>query len=343
MIKIAAFYYFTPIVKAEAVAVVWRETCQALNIRGTMLVADEGVNATLAGTPLAIKQILATIKKTLAIKADDKFIVKYAEAPTQPFKRLKVKHKAEIITMGIPSIHLTPRPNSPTTALTPAGRYVAPQAWNALLADPDVVVIDARNDYEVAIGSFKGAVNPNTQHFSQFPSWLKGWLKNWHKQNASKNKSAGKPKIAMFCTGGIRCEKATAYAHSLGCDEVYHLEGGILRYLEEMPQQDSLWQGACFVFDERVAVGHGLQVSDYQLCRGCRQPISASHRASSAYVAGVSCPHCAAHTTPAAKARFAERQKQIGLAAARGEVHIGATKKQSQKLAKKLAKQKAKK
>ena len=339
MIKIAAFYYFTPITNASSVAKAWQEACQSLAIRGTMLVADEGVNATLAGTANAIRQILATIKETLAIKAEDKFIVKYADAPSQPFKRLKVKHKPEIITMGIPTIHLTPKPNSPITALTPVGRYVAPQEWNALINDPNVVVIDARNDYEVAIGSFKGAVNPNTQHFSQFPLWLQNWQKqNAPSKNTAKNNGEGKPKIAMFCTGGIRCEKATAYAHSLGFDEVYHLEGGILRYLEEMPQHDSLWQGACFVFDERVAVGHGLEASDYQLCRACRQAISAKDRTSPKYVAGISCPHCATTTSAADKARFAERQKQIGLAEARGEAHIGATRTTSKKSVKRCAK-----
>ena len=310
--QIAAFYHFTPIADATQVADATRSQCRALGLKGTMLVASEGVNGTLAGSPGAIAGFIASLEKRLGLTSKP-LMVKFATAARPPFKRLKVKAKAEIITMGRRHSNL-----DLATSQNSTGQYVTAKEWNALLSEENVVAIDTRNDYEVAIGSFKGAINPNTQHFSEFPKWLK----NWHKQQ-QETPTKPMPKLALFCTGGIRCEKATAYARQLGFAEVYHLQGGILQYLADIPPAESLWQGACFVFDERVAVSHGLATTDHSLCYACRRPLSAEERASRHYQPGVACPHCIAETSPADKTRFAERQKQIGLAKQRGAVHIG--------------------
>jgi UPF0176 protein len=220
---------------------------------------------------------------------------------------MKVKLKKEIVTLRVPELD----PNKTV------GQYVKPADWNALLADPDVVVIDTRNDYEVAIGTFKGAVNPDIKNFVQLPAWLDA-------QPHLQGEAAKKTKVAMFCTGGIRCEKSTALMKMRGFDEVYHLEGGILKYLEEVPPEQSVWEGECFVFDERVSVGHGLGVGSHDLCRSCRWPLSAQDKLSPHYVLGVSCDHCHDQRTPEQKEKLAERQRQVELAEARGEVHVGA-------------------
>jgi UPF0176 protein len=215
---------------------------------------------------------------------------------------MKVRLKKEIVTMGVPG-------TDPTQIV---GTYVAPRDWNALISDPDTIVVDTRNDYEVAIGTFENAVNPETETFREFPDWVR----------RHDNELKGK-KVAMFCTGGIRCEKATAFVKNLGIEDVYHLKGGILKYLEEVPEDQSLWHGDCFVFDERVAVGHNLEPGDYTLCRACRHPLTAEETRSDAFVEGVSCPHCIGDRTDEDRARFAERQRQIGLAKKRGEKHLG--------------------
>ena len=220
---------------------------------------------------------------------------------------MKVKLKKEIVTLRVPELD----PNKTV------GQYVKPADWNALLADPDVVVIDTRNDYEVAIGTFKGAINPNIKTFVQLPAWLDA-------QENLQGDAAKKTKVAMFCTGGIRCEKSTALMKMRGFDEVYHLEGGILKYLEEIPPEQSTWEGDCFVFDERVSVGHGLGLGHHDLCRSCRWPLSAEDKQSPHYVLGVSCAHCHDQRTPEQKEKLAERQRQVELAEARGELHVGA-------------------
>jgi len=218
---------------------------------------------------------------------------------------MKVRLKKEIVTLRVPELD----PNKTV------GQYVKPQDWNALLADPEVVLIDTRNDYEVKIGTFKGAINPDIKTFTELPAWIDA-------QPALQG--AKKPKVAMFCTGGIRCEKSTALMKMKGFDEVYHLEGGILKYLEEVPPQDSTWEGECFVFDERVSVGHGLVPGPYELCRSCRWPLGPQDKASPHYVQGVSCPHCHGQRSEEEKTRLAERQRQVELAQARGERHVGA-------------------
>lgn len=267
-------------------------------VKGTLLLAEEGINGTICGTREGIDAVCEFLY------ADERFIgLSYKESFAQEpaFYRTKVKLKKEIVTMGVEGIN-------PAHIV---GTYVKGQEWNNLISDPDTIVIDTRNDYEVAIGTFTNAVNPNTTSFREFPQWAA--------DNLDKTKHK---KVAMFCTGGIRCEKSTAYLKEQGFDEVYHLDGGILKYLEEVPAEQSLWQGECFVFDQRVAVKHGLEQGSYDQCYACRMPLSAEDMASSLYVKGLSCPHCHDHITPEQRASFTERQKQIELAKQRGEQHI---------------------
>ena len=300
MVRVAALYRFARFDDPAAVRDALEANAQALGIRGTLLVAGEGINGTIAGPAGAIAAMVAAIR---ALPGCADLAPKYADADVAPFHRLKVRLKREIVTMGVDGID----------AAREAGTYVAPADWNALVDDPGTVVIDTRNAYEVAVGSFAGAVDPGTDTFRDFPAWL----------DAHRDDLAGK-RIAMFCTGGIRCEKATALLRREGFDDVHHLDGGILRYLEEMPAADSRWQGECFVFDERVAVGHGLSPGTHALCRGCRMPVSPDDRASPLFVEGVSCPRCHADRTDAQRAGYAERHRQVGLAVARGEAHVGA-------------------
>jgi UPF0176 protein len=231
--------------------------------------------------------------------------VKFSAAPEMPFHRMKVRVKREIVTMGEPDI-------DPTLAV---GHYVDPNDWNALIADPDTLVIDTRNDYEVAVGTFARAVDPATPSFRDFPAWFRA-----HREELLE----GKKRVAMFCTGGIRCEKSTSFLRAEGVAEVYHLKGGILKYLEQVPEDESLWQGECFVFDERVSVGHGLAQGTFQLCRACRRPLDEAALAHPDYEDGVSCPACITERTPEQRAGYAERQRQEALAKARGEMHVGA-------------------
>ena len=276
--------------------------CETHDIKGTLLLAAEGINGTIAGLPDDVRAVLAYLRSDERLATLEH---KESWASAMPFYRMKVRLKKEIVTLGVPDV----RP-----ALM-AGQYVKPDAWNALIAQPGVVLVDTRNDYEVSIGTFAGAVNPATASFSELPGWVDAQM-----QPGGKLAEVGgiKPKVAMFCTGGIRCEKSTAFLKSKGFDEVYHLQGGILKYLE----------GQCFVFDERVSVGHGLLEGDLELCRSCRDPITAEAMASPLYERGVGCPGCHAHTTDAQKAGYRQRQKQVDLAEARKQNHIGAVQKQ---------------
>lgn len=269
------------------------------NIRGTLLLAKEGINGTVAGAPDAIRQLYVWFNDNPPL---NDIVHKESYAEVMPFHRTKVKLKKEIVTLGVEGI-------DPKRVV---GTYVTPHDWNQLIAADDVTLIDTRNDYEVQIGTFKNAINPKTTTFREFPAFVKKHL------DPVKNK-----KVAMYCTGGIRCEKSTAYLKKLGFDEVYHLQGGILKYLEEIPEKDSLWEGECFVFDDRVAVNHALQKGQYDQCHACRFPITQQDREHVAYVHGVSCPRCIDKQTTTQKQRYLERQKQSDLAKARGEDHVG--------------------
>ncbi|WP_170525630.1 oxygen-dependent tRNA uridine(34) hydroxylase TrhO [Ruegeria arenilitoris] len=299
MYTIAALYHFTRFAGPDALRAPLLELCRAQSVKGTLLLAHEGINGTIAGPRAGIDAVLAHIR-ALPGCADLEW--KEATASQPPFGKMKVRLKKEIVTMGQPDVD--PRART--------GHYVEPQDWNDLIRSDDVVVIDTRNDYEVSIGTFDGAIDPKTASFRDFPTW---WEQNKHRFH---NK-----RVAMFCTGGIRCEKSTNYLLGQGVEDVYHLKGGILRYLEEVPPEDSTWKGECFVFDNRVSVGHGLVEGPHQLCHGCRRPILPQDRDRPEYEHGVSCHQCIHETSEADKARFRERQKQITLARARGEEHIG--------------------
>jgi UPF0176 protein len=277
--------------------------CEAHGVKGTLLLAREGINGTIAGPEAGVRAVLAHLRADPRL-ADLPHKASWSDHP--PFHRMKVRLKQEIVTLRVPGL-------DPSKTV---GQYVKPQDWNALLADPDVLLIDTRNDYEVAIGSFQGAVNPNIKTFTELPAWLDA--------QPALRREGKKPKVAMFCTGGIRCEKSTALMKMRGFDEVYHLEGGILKYLEEVPPTQSTWQGECFVFDERVSVGHGLVPGPHELCRSCRWPLSPDEKASPHYIKGVSCAHCHGQRSPEEKAQLAERQRQVELAEQRGELHVGA-------------------
>jgi UPF0176 protein len=300
----AALYKFVDLPDFEAMREPLQACCDAHEVKGTLLLAREGINGTIAGLEQGVRAVLAHLQ---ADKRLAQLQPKESWSPKPPFLRMKVRLKKEIVTLHVPGLD----PNKTV------GQYVKPQDWDALLADPDVVLIDTRNDYEVAIGTFKGAINPDIKTFTELPAWLEA-------QPRLQGEPGKKTKVAMFCTGGIRCEKSTALMKMRGYDEVYHLEGGILKYLEQVPAEQSSWEGECFVFDERVSVGHGLKPGPYELCRSCRWPLSEADKASPHYVKGVSCPQCVDQRTPEEKARLAERQRQVELAEARGEVHVGA-------------------
>ena len=299
MYTVAALYHFTRFEDPAAVQGPLRMLCQDQGITGTLLLAQEGINGTIAGPRAGIDAVLAHIR---ALPGCADLAHKESRASAPPFARMKVRLKREIVTMGQPDVD--PRART--------GHYVDPADWNELIQSPDVAVIDTRNDYEVAIGTFDGAIDPGTASFRDFPKW---WQDNKHRFH---NK-----KVAMFCTGGIRCEKSTNYLLGQGVEDVFHLRGGILKYLEDVPADESLWHGDCFVFDERVAVGHGLEPGDYTLCRACRHPLTPQETRSEQYVEGVSCPHCFEARSGEDRARFAERQRQIALAKKRGEKHLG--------------------
>jgi UPF0176 protein len=299
-VRVAALYQFSRFDDCATIRARLMAVCGDNGIKGLLLIAPEGINGTIAGLPDALARVIDHIRRLPGCASVD---VKYSDAAAMPFYRMNVRLKREIVTMGQPGID----------PLTEAGHYVLPAEWNALIDAPDVVVIDTRNDYEVAIGTFAGALDPKTVSFSDFPDWAR----------ANRDLLDGK-RVAMFCTGGIRCEKATAFLKAEGLPEVYHLRGGILKYLEEVPPEDSRWSGECFVFDERVAVGHGLAAGTHALCRACRMPMSAADKASAHYVEGVSCPKCASARDDMQRAGYAERERQTRLAEARGTAHIGA-------------------
>jgi len=296
---VTALYHFTRLADYEELKTPLQDMCEMLGIKGTLLLAHEGINGTIAGTDNAIEQLLAFLKADPRLKSLEH---KESRTDKMPFYRMKTRLKREIVTMGVNGID----PNNIV------GTYVDPKDWNELISDPDVVLIDTRNDYEVEIGTFQGALNPNTQTFREFPQWVEN---NRDKLN--------KPKVAMFCTGGIRCEKASSFMRLNGFNEVYHLKGGILKYLETQPESDSLWDGDCFVFDQRVAVTHGLEQSDYDQCYACRYPITENEKKSAHYIKGVSCHRCYDKISQDQRERFAQRQKQIDLAKTRGDVHLG--------------------
>ena len=296
---VAALYRFARLDHYESLRKPLAELCCKAGLKGTLLLAPEGINGTVAGPRAGIDAMLAFLRAQPELAGLDH---RESHAGTMPFYRLKVRLKKEIVTMGVPG-------TDPTHIV---GTYVAPEDWNDLIDDPDTVVIDTRNDYEVRVGTFRNAVDPQTKAFHEFPDWVR--------RNA--NALDGR-KIAMFCTGGIRCEKATAFVRSLGHEAVYHLKGGILNYLETVPEAQSAWRGECFVFDERVSVSHGLRPGSHTLCRACRHPLSPEDLRSEAYRPGVRCPRCVGAFSEADRARFAERQRQVEMAHARGERHIG--------------------
>ncbi|MDO5758782.1 MAG: rhodanese-related sulfurtransferase [Rhodobacterales bacterium] len=298
MFTVAALYHFTALEDPAALQLPLLALCRNEGVTGSLILANEGVNGTIAGSAGAIDAVLRHLRAWPGCADLDH---KRSTSSMQPFGRLKVRLKREIVTMGQPDIDPRAR----------AGHYVTPADWNDLIAQHDVAVIDTRNDYEVAIGTFQGAIDPETTSFREFPAW---WEANKHRFH---NK-----RIAMFCTGGIRCEKSTNYLLGQGVEGVYHLKGGILKYLEDVPQKDSTWQGQCFVFDGRVSVGHGLVEGPHLLCHACRRPILPADMERPEYIQGVSCHHCIDATSEADKARFRERQKQIALADARGERHM---------------------
>jgi UPF0176 protein len=300
VITVAALYKFVPFDGLAAVQGPLLALCNAQAIKGTILIADEGVNGTIAGTKEGVAAVVDHIRALPGCNDTD---VKYSNAEAMPFLRMKVRLKKEIVTLGVSGVD----PARDT------GRYVEPEDWNALISDPNTIVIDTRNDYEVGIGTFKGAVNPNTRAFSDFPTWFQEF----------RHTLPANPKVAMFCTGGIRCEKSTAFLRAEGIEDVAHLKGGILRYLETIPENQSLWEGQCFVFDDRVSVGHGLEIGNLDLCRGCRTPIGEEERASPLFIDGVQCPTCAHTRTDDQRLRYAERQKQMDLAEKRGQAHLG--------------------
>lgn len=295
----AAFYHFATLPDFAQMRASLKALCDERNVTGTILLAAEGVNGTIAGQPEDVRAVLDFLRADPRLAA-----LEHKESPAthDTFHRMKVRLKREIVTLGVPDLD----------PASQAGTYVDPAEWNALLDDPNVVLVDTRNDYEVAIGSFPGALNPATRSFRELPEWVEQ-----HPELRGK-------KVAMFCTGGIRCEKSTALLRSRGFDEVYHLKGGILKYLETVSAQENRWQGECFVFDERVAVGHGLAPGNHTLCRSCRHPLGPEERASSLYEEGISCPHCHHTLTPERRASLTERQRQVELAEKRGERHVGA-------------------
>ncbi len=298
-IVVAALYRFVRLDGHEALRGPLLEQMRAHGVRGTILLAGEGINGTMAGPRKGVDAVLNWLRQDPRLSA---LTHKESTCDTMPFRRTKVRLKNEIVTMGIDGL-------DPEHA---AGTYVKPEDWNDLVDDPDVTVIDTRNGYEVELGTFEGAVDPQTSSFREFPAYAQTHL------DPARHK-----KVAMFCTGGIRCEKSTAFLKQLGFEQVYHLEGGILKYLEQVPPEQSRWHGECFVFDERVSVGHGLEPGPYQLCYACRMPVSEAGTQSEHYIKGVSCPRCFDKVDRDRRARFEQRQMQVELAAQRGEAHIG--------------------
>ena len=300
-ILVAALYKFVEIDDLLSLQSNLYEICEKNNIMGTILIANEGINGTISGKNNEINQTISLLK------SDKRFAnieIKYSSTNKQPFHRMKVRLKKEIVTIGLPEIN----PNKKV------GTYVKPEDWNDLISDPNVIVIDTRNKYETKIGSFQNALDPETSSFREFPDWVKKFKSS--KDNANK-------KIAMFCTGGIRCEKASSLMKEEGFEDVYHLQGGILKYLETIDKENSLWNGECFVFDQRVCLTDELEVGSYKMCFACRMPITEEEMQNEKYIEGISCIYCYDKTTKEKKERLGSRQKQILLAKERGEKHLG--------------------
>ena len=305
-VQVAAFYGFTAL-EASALPALQgelRQLAAAAQLRGTILLAEEGVNGTVSGPAAGVQQLLDRLRRLPGL---GELEAKFSQAPVQAFHRLKVRLKREIVTMGCPTVKPAEQ----------VGSYVPPQRWDALIRDPDTLVVDTRNAYEVAVGTFEGAIDPGTASFREFPAWVERELRPLVEQRRPKA-------IAMFCTGGIRCEKSTAYLLQQGFRNVHHLQGGILRYLEEVPEPGSSWHGECYVFDQRVSVNHRLEPGSFSLCHACGLPLSPADRQRPAYREGVSCHQCLDRFSDADRARFAERQHQMQLARGRGQAHIGA-------------------
>lgn len=302
MYIVSALYHFVLLEDFEALKKPLLKVMLENIIFGTVLLAKEGINGTVSGTREGIDALISYLQKDNRFK---NLQTKESFHNKIPFERTKVKIKKEIVTMGVENLNPTQN----------AGQYIKPRDWNAFVSDPNVCVVDTRNDYEVSIGTFCNAMNPKTTTFRAFPQFVTDHLNHL--------KNDGITKIAMYCTGGIRCEKSTAYLKQQGFKEVYHLEGGILKYLEEIPKEESLWEGECFVFDNRVAVKHGLEKGQYDQCYACRMPITEDDKQQECYVKGQSCHHCVDNKDLSQKVRYAERQKQITLAAQRGQKHIG--------------------
>ena len=296
---VCALYRFVDLANYEEIQTPLLNILNANQVKGTLLLASEGINGTIAGDQEGIDNVLNWLKFDPRLA---ELTAKFSFDTENPFYRTKVKLKKEIVTMGIEGID----PNRVV------GTYVKPKDWNALISDPEVLLVDTRNDYEISIGTFENAVDPKTTNFREFPKYVKENL------DPAKHK-----KVAMFCTGGIRCEKSTAYLKEQGFDEVYHLEGGVLKYLEEVPEEETMWKGECFVFDNRVSVNHQLEKGQYDQCHGCRLPITEEDKKSEKYMQGVSCHQCHDSISEEQKQRFLEREKQIRLSLERGQAHIG--------------------
>lgn len=306
-VLVAAFYRFAALEGLKPLQQELLALAATAEVRGTVLLADEGVNGTIAGPEAGVQAVLERLRQLPGL---ERLQAKFSHAPTQAFHRLKVRLKREIVTMGVPAV-------KPYLA-SEVGAHVPPAEWDALIRDPGTLVIDTRNRYEVAIGTFEGAIDPGTESFREFPQWVERELRPLVAERQPRA-------IAMFCTGGIRCEKATAYLQQQGFAGVHHLEGGILRYLEEVPEERSSWRGECFVFDQRVAVNHQLEPGEHSLCHACGLPLAPADRQLESYVQGVSCRHCIDRFSDADRERFSERQRQMELARQRGTQHLGIT------------------
>ena len=298
-----AFYGFTAMEGLPALQQELKALAEQGSVRGTILLAEEGVNGTISGPDAGVTAVLDRLRQLPGLGGLE---AKFSRAEQQTFHRLKVRLKREIVTMGCPTVKPAEQ----------VGTYVPPEQWNALIADPDTLVVDTRNRYEVEVGSFAGAIDPGTESFREFPAWVEQTLRPLVEETQPKA-------IAMFCTGGIRCEKSTAYLLQQGFENVHHLQGGILKYLEEIPEERSSWQGECYVFDQRVSVNHQLQPGSYSLCHACGLPVSPAQRLEPSYSEGISCPHCIDRFSDADRERFAERQRQMHLARERGQQHLG--------------------
>ena len=298
-----AFYGFTAMEGLPALQQELKALAEQGCVRGTILLAEEGVNGTISGPDAGVTAVLDRLRQLPGLEGLE---AKFSRADQQTFHRLKVRLKREIVTMGCPTVKPAEQ----------VGTYVPPEQWNALIADPDTLVVDTRNRYEVEVGSFAGAIDPGTESFREFPAWVEQTLRPLVEETQPKA-------IAMFCTGGIRCEKSTAYLLQQGFENVHHLQGGILKYLEEIPEERSSWQGECYVFDQRVSVNHQLQPGSYSLCHACGLPVSPAQRLEPSYREGISCPHCIDRFSEVDRERFAERQRQMHLARERGQHHLG--------------------